>query len=195
MAGKFFGVRSNFFLLQWVAVGLQGVWEHYRVQRGFIPEFGLRGWFKDKLIIVDDLISEVSSLGALANLFTKGSHHNNCSVMFNTQNVFNQGTGQSDISLNAYYSVVFQNLWDRAQIRHLSRRIYPDDPLFLQKAYHNVTFEPFVYLLLDFKQNTPENCRFRTGIFPDDNYHYVYVSKKKKAINIDSKNTVSALTL
>ena len=32
-------------------------------------------------------------------------------------------------------------------------------------------------------------------IFPDDDYDYVYVLKMKKAINIDSKKTVPALTL
>ena len=115
--------------------------------------------------------------------------------MFITQNVFRQGKGQRDISLNAHYIVVFQNLRDHAQIRHLSRQIYPEDLLFLQEAYHDATSEPFGYLLLDLKQDTPENCRFRTGIFPDDDYHCVYVSKKKKAINIDSKNTVPALSL
>ena len=65
------------------------------------------GDLRTKFIIVNDLMSKASSSGALINLFTKGSHHNNCSVMFITQNVFHQGRGQRDIPLNAHYIVVF----------------------------------------------------------------------------------------
>ena len=66
---------------------------------------------KPKLIIIDDLMRESSSGGAIVNLFTKGSHHNNLSVIFITQNIFNQGKGQRDISLNAQslsYSEIYE---------------------------------------------------------------------------------------
>ena len=76
-----------------------------------------------KLIIVDDLMSEVlgSGGGVIANLFTKGSHHNNLSVMYIVQNIFHQNKWQRDISLNSHYIVIFRNLRDRAQIKRLSR--------------------------------------------------------------------------
>ena len=61
-------------------------------------------WANDpklKLIIIDDLMRESSSGGVIVNLFTNGGHHNNLSVIFMTQNIFHQGKGQRDISLNA----------------------------------------------------------------------------------------------
>ena len=67
---------------------------------------------KPKLIIIDDLMLESSSGGVIVNLFTNGSHHNNLNVIFNTQNIFHQGKGQRDISLNAQYIVIFRNLRD-----------------------------------------------------------------------------------
>lgn len=131
-----------------------------------------------KLVIIDDLMRESSSCDVIVDLFTKGSHHKNLSVVLISQNLFHQGRGQRDISLNANYIVVFKNPRDRAQIRHLSRQVSPDDPKFLEEAYYDATTRPHGYLLLDLKQSTPDEYRFRTCIFPDDTTHYVYVPRR-----------------
>ena len=125
---------------------------------------------KPKLIIIDDLMRDSSSSGVIVNLFTKGSHHNNLSVIFITQNIFHQGKGQRDISLNAQYIVIFRNLRDRAQMRHLAEQVYPENPRFLGEVYWDATSQPYDYYLLYLKHDTPDNCRFRTCIFPEDEY-------------------------
>lgn len=130
-----------------------------------------------KLLIIDDLMREASN-NVVVDLFTKVCHHKNLSVFYITQNLFHQGHGQRDISLNANYIVFFKNPRDRGQIQHLARQVCPENPRFLQEAYHDATAIPHGYLLLDLKQTTPENCRFRTKIFPTDEKHYVYVPKK-----------------
>lgn len=132
---------------------------------------------RPKLVVIDDLMREASN-NTVVDLFTKGSHHKNLSVIFITQNLFHQGHGQRDISLNANYIVVFKNPRDRAQIQHLARQVCPENPRFLQEVYFDATAVPHGYLLLDLKQSTPDNCRFRACIFPDDQYHYVYVPRK-----------------
>ena len=114
-----------------------GEWQNSFRELGSTVEFheGLpqsSDWFGDsgpKLIIVDDLMSEVSSSGGgvFANLFTKGSHHNNLSVIYIVQNIFHQNKWQRDISLNSHYIVIFRNLRDRAQIQHLSRQVCPEN--------------------------------------------------------------------
>ena len=149
---------------------------------------------KPKLVIIDDLMRESSSGGAIVNLLTKGSHHNNLSVIFITQNIFHQGKGQRDISLNAQYIVIFRNLRDRAQICHLARQVYLENSRFLEEAYWDATSQPFGYLLLDLKQDTPDNCRFRTHIFPEDEYQYVYVPRNQMTGG-DSKNLVPVVSL
>ena len=131
-----------------------------------------------KLVIIDDLMRESSSCDAIVDLFTKGSHHKNLSVILISQNLFHQGRGQRDISLNANYIVVFKNPRDRAQIRHLARQVYPDDPKFLEEAYYDATSRPHGYLLLDLKQSTPDEYRFRACIFPIDTVHYVYIPRR-----------------
>lgn len=124
------------------------------------------------LIVVDDMMRETD--GSVVDLFTKGSHHRNLSVFFITQNLFHQGRGQRDISLNAHYIVCFKNPRDRAQIKHLARQVYPENSKFIEEAYADATQTAHGYLLLDLKQSTLDHLRVRTCVFPSDPHHYVY---------------------
>jgi hypothetical protein len=130
---------------------------------------------KPRLIVIDDLMNE-SDL-SVSNLFTKGSHHTNTSVIFITQNIFHQGKGQRDMSLNSHYIVLFKNPRDSLQISFLARQINPQNPKFIQEAYLDATKRPHGYLLLDLKQNTPEDSRVRTNIFGEEKPGYPVVYK------------------
>ena len=56
----------------------------------------------------DDQIIDASKDKRIVNLFTRGSHHRNLSVII-AQNLFHQGKGSRNISLNSYYLVSFKN--------------------------------------------------------------------------------------
>ena len=129
-----------------------------------------------RLIVIDDMMNQPDQ--RVVDLFTKGCHHCNVSVFYITQIIFHQGKGQRDISLNAQYLVCFKNPRDKAQIRHLAQQIWPENPRFLQEAFTDATSEPHGYLLMDLKQDTPDEFRFRSKIFPSDDVNYVYVSRK-----------------
>lgn len=148
----------------------------YTVHRG-IPEIEKFKDRRSRLIILDDLMREVD--GCIVDLFTKGSHHYNISVIFVTQNIFNQGKGRRDISLNSHYIVCFKNPRDKQQILTLSRQICPENPRYVQEAFTDATKEPHGYLLFDLKQSTPDQHRYRTAIFKSDNPSgIVYIPKK-----------------
>ena len=55
-----------------------------------------------RIIIIDDLMNELKG-DVVANLFTKGSHHTNSSIIFIVQNLFSQHCEIRDISLNTHY--------------------------------------------------------------------------------------------
>jgi len=101
---------------------------------------------------------ESSSCDAIVDLFTKGNHHKNLSIILISQNLF-QRCGQYDISLNANY-IVLKNPRNRAQIRHLMCQVYLDDLKFLEEAYYDVTSRSHESLLLDLK-STSDEYRFR----------------------------------
>ena len=120
-----------------------------------------------QLLILDDLM--MTSNKSVAEIFIKGSHHRNISVIYVTQNLFPKGGENRTISLNASYMVLFKNPRDTSQIRHLSYQMYPKNPKYLQEAYADATQKPYGYLLIDLKNHTPDTYRLRTDIFPQEN--------------------------
>lgn len=134
-----------------------------------------------RLIVIDDQM--LGSLNPIVEYFTRGTHHTNCSVIYITQNLFHQAKGARDLSLNTHYLILFKNPRDSSQILHLARQIYPPNPKALQQAYLDAVSRPHGYLLLDLRQETPENCRWRSDILGEvrQGCENVYLPKYKKA--------------
>ena len=61
---------------------------------------------QSNILVLDDQISVARSSTSIADLFTKGLHHKNLTVIYQVPNVYNQSIGQNAISLNSHYSVV-----------------------------------------------------------------------------------------
>lgn len=129
------------------------------------------------LLIIDDLMRE--SDGRIVDIFTKGCHHRNLSVLYLTQNLFHQAKGQRDISLNTSYIVYFKNPRDQSQISFLARQISPDNPKYVLESYMDATERSHGYLFFDLRQNTPMMFRLRTNILPGEPPSYCYIPKKK----------------
>ena len=49
------------------------------------------------ILVLDDQMGVASSSTSVADLFTKGSHHRNLTVIYLVQNVYNQGKSQRTI--------------------------------------------------------------------------------------------------
>jgi len=143
--------------------------------QGIIPEDDIDE-DKNNLIILDDLMRETGKSDDVMDMFTRGSHHKNFSVILITQNLFNKGANTRTISLNAHYIVMFNNPRDRSQIRHLARQMYPRESGFLVEAFEDATSEAYSYLFLDLTQTTSENERIRSKIFPDED-GVIYIRK------------------
>lgn len=123
---------------------------------------------KNSLVILDDLITQSVNDDNIFNLFTIDSHHKNISVIIVTQNLFSKGKHARSISLNCHYIFVMNNPRDRLQISYLAREMFPTNQKFLVECYEDATSEQYGYLFLDFKQDTPKNCRVSTKIYPEE---------------------------
>ena len=117
------------------------------------------------LIILDDLMAEAKCDQRIADLFTKGSHHRNISIVYPTQNVFPQRKACMDIALNTQYLVLFNNPIDRQQVATIARRIYPSTSVTFMKRFAEAMSRPYGYLVVDLKSSTSEQDRLRTNIF------------------------------
>ena len=136
-----------------------------------------------KWIIIDDLMEEASNSKGIANLFTRGSHHDNVSVIFLVQNLFAKGKEFRTISLNAHYLVLFKNPRDRSTIYSIGRQIFPENTKFLYEAYADATASsPYSYLFIDLKPDTSEKARILTNLFGEngkEQHPIVYVPHEK----------------
>jgi len=128
------------------------------------------------LLCLDDLMIEYGKNNSdLSALFTRFSHHNNCSIIHLVQNIFYGGLRTARV--NSQYLVLMRSPSDGLQIQTLARQIYPKNQKFLIEAYDDATTEPFTYLLLDLHQLCDNKLRIRTKIFPTED-QIVYITKK-----------------
>ena len=88
-----------------------------RFHEGVPEKIGDAQGGKPCLVILDDLLNTVY-LEQVCDLFTKGSHHRNISLILITQNLFHQGKYCRDISLNAKYLVQLKTVRDKLQFMH-----------------------------------------------------------------------------
>lgn len=133
-----------------------------------LPDMSIFSTKEANLLIVDDLMFDAGRSNVIADLFTKGAHHRNVSIILMLQNLYHQGRKMRDIHTSTNYIVLFNNPRDKTQIKHLARQAFPDNPNFLLQAYKQACSRPFGYLVIDFSQSTPDSDRVCTGIFPPE---------------------------
>lgn len=139
------------------------------------------------LFVIDDLMSEVNTF--VGDLFTKGSHHRNLSVILILQNLFSKGKNNigRTISLNSHYMLLFKNPRDKLSIDCLARQISPQDVGFIHDAYRMATKRPYGYLCLDFKPEQKDNIRYRGRVLPGETeYGAVDVYRPRTEYESDS---------
>lgn len=145
---------------------------------GLLAEESIRTEAPD-VMIIDDLMNELGDDKRLADLFTKGSHHLNISLIFIVQNVFHKAKQMRTISLNCHYMVLMKNPRDKSQIFSLARQLYPNKMKFLIEAYEDATKEPFSYIKIDLTPSTPEKYRITSNIFSKNSVHEIVTYQMK----------------
>lgn len=161
--------------------------DNYRILKDSKPniEFftsideGLYETFDSKitnLLVIDDKMSSKNDSHQILHYFTEGSHHRNLTIMYIVQNLFDKGKEHRTVSLNSQYITLFRNPRDRLQISILARQMYPGNQKFMTDSYYDATKEPYGYLLVDLRPETPDDFRLRSKIFPNE-LTDVYIKK------------------
>ena len=134
-------------------------------------------------------MSEASNDKRICDLFTKGSHHRNLSVICLVQNLYYQGKESRTMSLNSQYLVLFNNPRDQQQITVLARQMYPGQSEKFLSPYRMATSKPFGYLLIDLKPDTTNDKLLWPNVFeqtnkaPTTEQPYFYNSEQKAGGN------------
>ena len=91
--------------------------------------------------------------------------------MFTAQNLFDKNI--REISLNSHFVILFKNCHDATQIQHFLQQAFTNRAKTVYEAYKNAVATPRGYLVLDFRPDTEDSQRIRTGIFPN-RVNYLY---------------------
>ena len=136
-------------------------------------------------VVLDDQMSEAGKLEETSNLFTKGSHHRNITVVYIVQNVFDKGKVHRTISLNSHYMILFKNPRDEGQMRSLAQQVFPTKVKFFMDSFREATKKDHGYLLLDLHPLTPDPLRVRTRIFKSDEVEIFAPASETKEVRFD----------
>lgn len=127
------------------------------------------------LIIFDDSMSDISN--DFTQIFTNLSHHQNCSVIYITQNLFHKDSNYRTMSLNAHYLFLMKNDRDKQQINSLARQVCPGNSTYVVESFIRATKSPYSYLLMDFRPQSPDILKLRSHIFPHQFPYTIYIEK------------------
>lgn len=133
-----------------------------------IPSLDTIKQSQPNIIVIDDLMTELRKDEIVKDLFIRGSHHLNISVIYITQNIFASEKPMRTISLNAQYIVILKGIRLTQQIAVLGAQIFPGKARNFLNIYKSATAEPFSYLLLDLHPSSQDKFRLRNRIFKQE---------------------------
>ena len=128
------------------------------------------------MMVIDDLMEEVSRSKTTVDIFTKYSHHRNMSVVFLVQKLYGNSHNSRVISQNAHILILFKNPRDSSSVQILGRQMFPTAKNFLAEAFRDATQQPFSYLVVNSHQRTDERMRVIGNLFENSNVT-VYIPK------------------
>ena len=135
------------------------------------------------LIVLDDLMAQSGKDKRISDLFTKGSHHRNLSIIYIVQNIFHQGKEMRNISLNANYIVLFKSPRDKQKISILARQVDPRRVQEFMRSYEDATSRPHGYLMWDLKPATDDQQRLKTNVLPGEIAKFIQHQHKRNDQN------------
>lgn len=132
-----------------------------------LPTSGLYESFQSSIcnmLVLDDQMASAGKNQDVVDLFTKGSHHRNLTVVYIVQNLYDQSKHMRTISLNAHYIILFKTTRDLSQVQRLGEQLCPRHSKCFLDMYYGATEMPHSYILVDLHPETPEWARYRSNI-------------------------------
>lgn len=106
----------------------------------------------NNIIVLDDLMSLSAKNPMINDLFTKGSHHRNLSVIVLSQSLyFLKNPTQRR---NCQYLTFFNNPVEKQPVSILARQMFPGKSQYIMDIFQRVANKPYGYLFVDIKPTT-----------------------------------------
>ena len=117
------------------------------------------------LVILDDMINEMTDGKKIVDLFIRDSHHKNITCILISQNLFFNHKQYRLLSLQANYLILFRTPRDMSQVSTLSRQLFPTNPTFVQNVFWKVVKNtPYANLYCDLSQKCHDSYRIWSNV-------------------------------
>ena len=138
---------------------------------GFPENFENPDPSKHMILVLDDML-HLCKQDKMQQVFVRGSHHQNISVIYLTQSCF--APGQRTISLQCKYIALMRNPRENSNYQILGRQMNggKNCPC-LEGAMRENANKPYSYVVLDYSQSQNDKMRIRNSFFPEDMIFYV----------------------
>ena len=144
----------------------------------------------NNIIILDDLMAEVTDSPVVSRLFTQGRHRN-ASVILLLQDVFSKGKYNTDISRNSQYLALFRSPSNRKHIGIIAERMFDKNRVHFMNAYYKETEKPYGYFLVDNKPGTPPDNQIVADLFGEC-YAYHFGVNSTEPTRVETKPITKA---
>lgn len=127
---------------------------------------------KSNLVILDDLMAQVTQSPVSEKIFCVYAHHWNLTVIYICQNFYRAHS--RTISLQLHFICLFSLRRDESQVLTIAKQIFAGRSKFMMTAYYDATKEPYSPLIVDCCPSTRHPYRLRAGVLPGEcTYGYV----------------------
>lgn len=131
---------------------------------------------KHGIYVADDKASEITTNPFFVDLLVRYAHHHRLSTCLIVQDASMPGKFKSVLGKNFHVNVLMTSPRDRGYLRSLG--IMMNDYKCIMEAYDDSCCKPHTYLIVDTHPNANPQLKYRSQIFPTDEYCVVYQSKK-----------------
>ena len=124
------------------------------------------------LVVFDDLVDSICNNKQIFDLFVKGVHHMNISVICVLQDFYASGNYRVSMIRNTNYMVIFPSPMDMALVDLIARKVLPRKQKLFFDVFNYATKAPYGYLLISGHPESDKDLRFRSDIFGE--YQLIY---------------------
>lgn len=111
------------------------------------------------VMVIDDLMTELSKSKEAVNFFTKHSHHRKITCIFIVQKLYGSTPELRTISANTHHMFLFKNPRDASSVSRLASQMFPGKVQAVNEAFSDATKHPYTHLMLNMSQKTDVNAR------------------------------------
>lgn len=131
-----------------------------------------------RCVILDDLQFETQNNKMLLDLAVRLIHHKNLILFQILQSLYSHNSVFRTIQRQANLLYLWPTLRDASILRSLNSQVFPHYPGLLTEIMETVTVNPYSYLALDFRPQTPRQLRLRQNSLVDGCQNiFIYIPK------------------